>query len=180
MAAAVFGTLLIGGLSATAQDVPKLEAFVGYSYVRFIPPSSSGVPSFGLNGASGSISYNPIPVLGVVADFGFYHTGNAAGSSLTVNNTSYMFGPKVAFRLGGITPFAHALFGGVHSAALAPGSGTASGNNFATAVGGGLDANIAPHLSIRLIQAEYMLIRGSGTNVSMPRISVGIVFRSGS
>jgi len=70
--------------------------------------------------------------------------------------------------------------GGVHGAASVSGSGSTSGNNFATAIGGGLDANIVPHLSIRLIQAEYMLIRGSGTNVSMPRISVGIVFRSGS
>jgi opacity protein-like surface antigen len=91
-----------------------------------------------------------------------------------------MFGPKVAWRQGVFTPFAHVLFGGVHGAASVPGSGSTSGNNFASAIGGGLDVNVAPHLSIRVIQAEYMYIRDSGGNVSMPRISAGIVFRSGS
>jgi opacity protein-like surface antigen len=179
MGLAVFGAILISGIGAAAQDESKFEGFVGYSYVRFMPPSSSGVPSFGLNGGSGSISYNPVPMLGVVADIGFYHTGNAAGAPIAINLTSYMFGPKLAFPLGRFTPFAHVLLGAVHGAAAVSGGGSASGTNFTTAVGGGLDAKIAPHLSIRLIQADYMLLRSSGNTVSMPRISVGIVFRSG-
>jgi opacity protein-like surface antigen len=179
MLLAVVGAVLIGGIGAAAQDGSKFEGFVGYSYVRFMPPSSSGAPSFGLNGGSGSISYNPFPILGVVADVGFYHTGSAAGVPVTLNIASYMFGPKVAFPLGRFTPFAHALFGAVHGAAAAPGFGSTSGNNFATTLGGGLDVKIAPHLAVRLIQADYMLIRDSAGNWSMPRISAGIVFRSG-
>ena len=60
----VFAVFLMGGLAVAAQDQPKVEGFLGYSYFRFSPPSSSGISSFGLNGASGSISYNPIPALG--------------------------------------------------------------------------------------------------------------------
>ena len=92
----VFALFLMGGLTAGAQEQPKVEAFLGYSYVRFIPPSSSGGSSFGLNGGSVSISYNPIHALGFVADIGGYRAGNIAGAPVSLNMYTYMFGPKVS------------------------------------------------------------------------------------
>jgi opacity protein-like surface antigen len=175
----VFGVFLMSGLAAAAQDSPKAEIFGGYSYVHFSPPSSSSVPSFGLNGGSGSISYNPIPVLGIVADFGGYHTGSISGVPFSLTMYTYMFGPKVALRRGRFTPFAQALFGVAHGAVSSSGIGSASGNDFAMALGGGLDAKVAQHVAIRLIQAEYFNIRESGTSVNNARISAGVVFRFG-
>lgn len=175
----VVAAFLLGGLTAAAQDQPKVEAFVGYSYLRVSPPSSSGAPSFGLNGGSGSVSYNPIPALGVVADFGGYHTGNISGAAVSLNMYTFMFGPKVALRRGRFTPFAQALFGVDHGAVAASGIGSASGNDFAMALGGGFDARVAEHVAIRVIQAEYVNIRETGLSINSARISAGIVFRFG-
>src|SRR2546430_6959718 len=57
---------------ASAQDVPKLDVFVGYSYFRE-NPSTSGVSSFNLHGGSASVAYNAKNWLSRVADFGRYH-----------------------------------------------------------------------------------------------------------
>lgn len=175
----VFAVFLMGGLTAGAQEQPKAEVFLGYSYVRFIPPSSSGVSSFGLNGGSVSISYNPIHALGFVADIGGYRAGNISGVPVALNMYTYMFGPKVALRRGRLTPFAQALFGAAHGAVSASGAGSASGNDFAMALGGGLDARVTRHVAIRLIQAEFLNIRESGSHVNSARISAGVVFRFG-
>ena len=170
---------LMGGLTAGAQEQPKVEAFLGYSYVRFIPPSSSGVQSFGLNGGSVSITYNPLAALGFVADIGGYRAGNIAGAPISLNMYTYMFGPKVSLRRGRLTPFAQALFGAAHGAVSSSGSGSAAGNDFAMALGGGVDARVTQHVAIRLIQAEYLNIRETGTSVNNARLSAGVVFRFG-
>jgi opacity protein-like surface antigen len=175
----VFVVFLMGGLTVAAQDRPKMEAFLGYSYVRFIPPSSSGVSSFGLNGGSGSVSYNLFPALGFVADFGGYRAGNISGVPVSLNMYTYMFGPKFKLRRGRFTPFVQALFGAAHGAVSASGSPSNSGNDFAMALGGGFDARVREHVAIRLIQAEYLNIRETGTSVNNARISAGIVFRFG-
>jgi opacity protein-like surface antigen len=174
----LLAVLLASGLTAAAQDAPKFEGFLGYTYDHVSPPS--GVPSFGLNGGSGSISFNPIPALGIVADFGGYHTGNIAGQPVSLTLYTYMFGPKFAVRRGRFTPFAQGLFGGVHGGVSAAGFGSSSGNAFSMALGGGLDARVAQHVAIRIIQAEYLMLRDSGTTLNTARISAGVVFRFGS
>src|SRR5260370_8540025 len=60
------------GLSAKAQELPKIDASVSYSYFRAIP-ATSGFNSFNLNGGSASASYNLRDWVSCVADFGGYH-----------------------------------------------------------------------------------------------------------
>ena len=45
--------LTLFNIAARAQEVPKLDVFAGYSYVRE-NPGSAGVSSFSLNGGSAS------------------------------------------------------------------------------------------------------------------------------
>jgi len=191
------GVVLLISLSVQAQEeVSRAEVFAGYSYVRV--DAGFGIPAFNMNGGSASLSYNPNDWLGIVADFGGYHTGDIGGISVDGNIYSYLFGPKIAFRRGRWTPFVQGLFGGAHlsgSAALMTGAvaraarsqgsasfiASGSENAFATAIGGGLDVNATNRIAIRLVQAEYFMTRfgvvDSADTQNNVRISAGVVFR---
>lgn len=172
-----------------AQDTPRLETFAGYSYIHM---SDLGTAS--LNGGSASVAFNPASWLGLVGDLGGY-----AGTKTGLNGTmwTYLFGPRISLRRGRITPFAQALLGGAETSAdpppdpgalarprsetgVAGGGVFASSNTFATALGGGVDVNATEHVSIRLIQAEYLLTEfndGVHNRQNSARISAGVVLR---
>jgi opacity protein-like surface antigen len=181
------------GMAAMAQDYPKAEVFGGYSFAHstFDTGGLGGIGNIGvnLNGGSGSISFNPNKTLGLVADFGIYHgTPDVLGVGVGLTHVSYLFGPKLAMRSNEkVTPFFHALFGGVHEKASAniPGFGSFSStdNAFAMALGGGIDAKVHNNIAIRVVQAEYLLTKFNDLNNNRQngvRISTGIVFRLGS
>src|SRR5882757_9381112 len=78
---------------ASAQDVPKLDVFVGYSYFRDNP--------------STSVAYNAKNWLSGVADFGGYHANNILGSGVDGTVSTYLFGPRISYRHHErFTPFA--------------------------------------------------------------------------
>jgi len=159
------GLFLLLTVPALAQDYPKSEIFVGYSYLR------SGGANF--NGGSGSSSYNPNNWLGVLGDIGVYHNGQVGSTNIV----TYLFGPRLSYRKSSkVTPYAQLVAGGAHASASAFGF-SASANAFAMSMGGGLEAGISPRLAVRLIQAEYMLTKNSGGTGNNARISAGIVFR---
>jgi len=163
------GLVLALAVSASAQDYPKAEIFGGYSYLH----TSIAGTGFSSNGVSGSISVNPNNWLGLVGDFGVYHNTTAG---VGTNTVTYLFGPKLAYRHSDkLTPYFHFLLGGAHLS-----GGGASTSAFALAFGGGFDAKVTPHVSVRLIQADYVLTKfGTNTHQNNARISVGIVFRPG-
>ena len=168
------GAMLLCSGIAAAQENPRLEVFGGYSYVHVSISGASPSVTANLNGGSASGSFNLNNWLGVVADFGGYHSSSGVVNG---NVYSYMFGPKISMRRGRITPFAHALFGGAHATS---GGGAASQNAFATALGGGLDWNATEHLGVRVVQAEYFLTKFNDTlnnRQNNVRVSGGVVFR---
>ena len=176
----LLGLVLLLCLPAAAQDHSKADVFLGYSYVR-AKPSTSGAPSFNLNGGSGSIAFNPSSSFGVVADFGGYHLDETIGGTPVSGNLyTYLFGPRLYYRGPGLTPFVQALFGGARLTGGALGT-TGSENAFAMTVGGGLDVNASRHVGIRLAQVEYLMTRFTeGTSRETQnnlRVSAGIVFR---
>src|SRR5437870_12603701 len=79
-------------------------------------------------------------------------------------------------RGGAFTPFAHALFGGFHSSASASGI-SASDSGFALMLGGGADVKVAPAISVRLLQFDWLSLHANGNsdNNNM-RLSTGVVF----
>jgi hypothetical protein len=152
--------LLVFALPSRAQS--SADASVGYSYFRL--GGSGGVNQ---NGVSGSISYNPIPYLGIVGDFGGYH---ASPGGVGLNTYTFLFGPRIILHNPTkFTPFVQFLAGGAHLTA-----GGGSSNNFAYSVGGGVDLRVLPHLSVRP-QLDYVGLRNSGNTANCTRVSLSAV-----
>lgn len=144
----------------------QVELFGGYSYMRpsIAVPGGTDHPNF--NGWELTGVYNAYHWIGVAADFsGGY--GTVEGFSTHMN--TYMFGPQVRLHAP-VSPFAHALFGVAHETVAG-----AEDSAFATAIGAGIDVHVAPFVSFRPIQIDYLVTRfGSGTQ-SQPRVSAGIM-----
>jgi hypothetical protein len=179
-------------LSAFAACAPawaqeQLKVFVGYSYLRpsvtYDQTSGSATTHPNLNGYEFSATYKILPFVGLTADFSG-HYGTVAGSS-SGHVQTYLFGPELAFPAK-VSPFVHALVGAGHQAV---GSGSSSSGGvpveilsssdtaFATALGGGIDLHIAPFLSFRAIQMDYLVTRFRSGTQNQPRASTGIVLR---
>lgn len=186
---------------ATDYDSPRFELFVGYSYIGAAPRSDRN-RVVGLHGGSESLAFNLNKYFGIVGDFGAYESdhltfGGAPPINVHADGSafSYMFGPRVSFRSGRLTPFAQYLLGGLYATRVKlPGcSGGAvctalpSDNAFAMTAGGGVDVTLTRHFALRLIQAEYMFTRfrdptsstGQTVRQNDVRLSTGIVFRMG-
>jgi hypothetical protein len=180
----------LGQALNTGEELPAVEIFAGYSYLRADTIDASR--SFGLNGASGSVAYNFNRVFGVVADFGFYHQGNLTGDGLSLNLSSYQAGPRFSLRNRRyLTPFAQALVGVGHAggtlytaplgAGLAPLGAT---NALMVTAGVGLDWKLNHTIGIRLLQAEYLYSRfpngsSSDNRQNNIRLSAGVLFSFG-
>lgn len=166
--------------AAFAQDTPKLDVFVGYSYVRD-NPNTSGLNDFNLHGGSASVAYNAKSWLSAVADFGGYHANNILGAGIDGTISTYLFGPRVYYRKHErFTPFAQALFGVAHASGVGFGA-SGSDNAFAAAFGGGVDVKLSHRFSWRPAQVEYLLTRfpettSSGVTQNNLRVSTGLVF----
>ena len=169
---------------ASAQDYPRVETFLGYTYSRF--NSATNVPSFSANGGSGQLALNANKWLGFVMDIGAVHNGNIHDLNLDTTMSNYLFGPRINLRYSRVKPYFNILFGGAHGSTSTglsgipvadqpiylPGETTpvppnqpvslrasASQTAFAMAVGGGLDIKINHHVSFRPIGLDYFLTR---------------------
>jgi len=163
-----------------AEDTPKAEVFGGYSYFR---PVDRGA-AIDLHGWNASVGYNVTDWLGVVGDFSG-HYGDPfdlpfVPFGIQTREHFFLGGPRFSARSGSrLTPFAQALFGGANSRLGGFGIGF-SRNAFAMAAGGGLDYRVGNHLSIRLVQADYVHTRFGGDKQNNVRLSAGVVWRIGS
>jgi len=184
-------------------NTPRLELFLGYSYFQGLPTYAVGNRMVGLNGGSASMAFNLNRYLGLVADFAGFDdtrlnlTGPGANPARVADSSgtafTYLFGPRLSYRhYERITPFAQALFGGVHASQVTLSNCTGSGctplpaqNAFAFTAGGGVDVKVQRHLAVRLLQAEYMMTRfadvtsGASNGQNDLRLSSGLVFRFG-
>jgi hypothetical protein len=153
----------------------QVEIFGGYSYMRpsitytvacpGIPPCPTATAHPNFNGweLTGVLTHHWI---GLAADLSGEY-GSVAGASTHVN--TYLFGPQVRLP-GPVSPFAHVLVGVAHESI-----GGATDNSIAAAAGAGIDIHVAPFISFRPIQLDYIVTRfGSGTQ-SQPRASAGLV-----
>jgi hypothetical protein len=171
-----------------AQDTPKAEVFLGYTYLRV--NSASNVPAFSANGGGGQIVVNFGKWFGAVADIGSVHNGNIGGYHTDTTLTNFLFGPRIPIRVSHrVIPYVQTLFGGVYGSSsvgitvppgtvvlppsVQPVSSTAATNAanavglraatqqtaFAMAVGGGLDIKINHIVSFRPIGVDYFMTR---------------------
>lgn len=173
--AIMFGTALLVGASASAQD--RFEAFGDYSYLHF-SPTIGGVPARSFNGGGGGVALNFAKLFQIKADFQGYGSTTltkvvpvtvilpgggvipAGTYSSSASMFTYLFGPVVRIPLPVVKPFGEILFGGSNTAAytnleqaIIAGGGTIgispNQHPFAMAVGGGIDISVSRRLSIR-------------------------------
>jgi opacity protein-like surface antigen len=177
-ALSVFALTLTCGLGVYAQEVPKVDMFVGYSFLRV--NSDGNIPAFTANGGLMNWGFNINNHFAAEAEFGGYHNGNVNNKQFDTTSYSYIFGPRFSMgRSRRIDPYVHFLFG-VNRAStsiaassvlipspLPPGAPTPSSNgryeasqaNFAMAIGGGLDVKMSKHITLRPVQLDYYLTR---------------------
>jgi hypothetical protein len=161
-----FGLLVVLALSlslsAHAQSLTdKIEVFGGYSFMHY-----DTSPSFNSNGWELAGQYKVMSWLGAVADIDG-HYGTFEG--INPNLHDYLIGPQVSFPAR-VSPFAHVLIGASHFSA-----GGASSNSFATGFGFGIDDKVAPSISWRVVQLDFIRTRLFGVTENNTRISTGIV-----
>jgi outer membrane immunogenic protein len=169
----------------TAQEqAPKLEVYGGYSYARFNVNASAvgGTASetFNGNGGGGQLEYNANHWLGVVGDLGGYGATATTNGALVGGAFTYLAGPRVNFRHGKVTPFAQTLFGGIRTTDGIGRSGPE--NNLAMTAGGGVDFKVSRHVSVRPVQAEYLMTKlpdSLNNRQDNLRVGAGVVFRLG-
>jgi hypothetical protein len=184
---AALAAVSLFALAAAAQDVPRGEVFLGYTYTRV--NSASNVPAFSANGGSGQFVLNFGKWVGAVADIGAVHNGNIGGYHLDTTLTNFLFGPRIPIRVSHrVIPYFQTLFGGVYGSTSAqvtvpagdvgnlpptvmPVSSTVPGTGavtlraatqqtaFAMAIGGGLDIKINKVASFRPIGLDYYMMR---------------------
>jgi opacity protein-like surface antigen len=164
---------------AVAQEVPKAELALGYSYLN-VHPTKAQVTSFNMNGGGIGLVYNASSLLGIKFDFMGYTGSNSVSNGTNrinagFNMFSYLFGPQLKFRRGKAEYFAEALFGAAHSSggytlllSTTPNPATLnnSNNSFAMEYGGGLDWKLTHRISIRPVEVAYLFTRFSTNNIS--------------
>src|ERR1051326_7070160 len=184
--------------SGDSATHPAVDLFGGYSYVRFstnttvpTPPTVGHVKeTFNWHGLEASLAGNINRWFSLVGDFGFYRIKdlppNISGSAYT-----YLFGPQFSLRHEHWTPFVHALFGAARlsNIQVTPPATTSaffnrsfSENSFATALGGGVDANFNKHIGVRVFQVDYLLTKftdGNDNKQNNLRASTGVVLHFG-
>jgi Outer membrane protein beta-barrel domain len=179
------GAVLLLGLVCSAQEFPKFEAGLNYTYARYAP-SSPYSKGHSLNGGGGSFMFNVNDALGLKIDlqgFGSNSTTfniapnptfpRGAAGQVQGNLFTYMFGPEIKYRPPKLNPYLHILFGAAHTnvygkafrsicqpvAGVCSFSKEPSADAFAMAVGGGIDIPINKTISFRPGEVDYFLTR---------------------
>jgi len=65
----------VSSLISVAQEYPKIEVPVGFSFVN-VHPDLTPITSFNIFGGGGGFVYNVTPIVGIKADFMGYTQGS--------------------------------------------------------------------------------------------------------
>jgi hypothetical protein len=174
---------------ASAQNIPAIDVFGGYSYLSFNVPTNS-VTAFSserlaLKGWEVSGSVGLLHRLAAEADFSGHNLSDCGATTFKCTNFSYMFGPR--FNLGGgsgrITGFVHGLVGQDRMNLPLSSGQSVSDTALAAAAGAGVDVWLIRHIGVQLGPADFIYthhLNNDGVpNQYSYRVSGGIVFRFG-
>jgi hypothetical protein len=159
-AVAFLAVLFYCAAALHAQDVPKVEAFGGFSVL-----SVDGIQGLGWQAnVAGNLTKN----IGIVGGIGGHY-------KFHVSSYEYLFGPRFTKRTAKTSIFTHALFGAARLDSFQRGT-----NQFAIGLGGGLDINATERIAIRVFQIDWIPTRFEGSwQLQTGRASVGLVFKGG-
>ena len=151
---------------ASAQQAPRADISVGYSYLREGFSGGSNAQGGNLSGAGYLNNW-----FGIAGDFGVYHVSE---SGISANTYTFLAGPRFsANRNGRTSVFVQALVGGDR---LTAGGGSAHGFSWST--GGGVEFALSHHIALRP-EFDYIGLRFQNNTTHSARASVNIVFRFG-
>jgi hypothetical protein len=162
--------MLLPGLPSSAQEVPRLQVFGGYSHLRFDSTKLGFADYSNLNGGKIGLTFNVTPYFGVVGEV-------AGGWQSPLKVYDGLVGPQLSYRKWKGTVFGQVLFGKAKTHVNINGSATSSGR--AVAFGGGVDVPVTPHFSVRLIQAEYLTTHTFQTDQNNLQLSTGLIYQFG-
>lgn len=159
---------------------------VSFSYTAMIgnsPPGSCGC--FLLNGGSSEGVFHVWRNVAAVVQIAGNHSGHIPNSIQGLSLMTFMAGPRYSFlAMHRVTAYGQFLAGGVHGFdSYFPGNGgtsTGAADSLAIAPGGGLEVGVRSWLSVRAVEAEYLMTRlpnSADTSQHNLRISSGVVFR---
>jgi len=180
---------------ASAQNLPPIDVFGGYSYLGYDVPLSTVTPSVDLkmNGWDASASVNLFRHFGAEADFSGHFVSDCGGvANVSCTNFSYMFGPRytIGDRSSKITGFVHGLIGQDRVTVLqlcgtSVCNTTVNDTSAAFAIGGGADFWIYRHIGLQLgpidliHTSHFTNSTDNGDSQNTLRASVGVAFRFG-
>ena len=151
-----------------------MDAWGGFSYMRFDSPSLGYADYSNLYGWNGGATFNIKLSLGVTVDL----SGNY-GSHLDVYN--WTFGPQYTWRREKHRFFVHGLFGKDQTRANLPQPTRpyfeSVGKSYGA--GGGFDWDYSPRITIRVVQADFLRSDTFGNTQNNIRVSTGVVFHFG-
>ena len=172
---------------ASAQNIPAVDVFGGYSYMNFDVPAS-GYPTtqqrLTLNGWEFSASVGLLHHLSLEGDFSGHWLNNCGGTTLKCDDFSWGLGPRftIGDRSNKLTGFVHGLVGQDRADILAAGT-TVSDTSVALAAGAGVDYWLFRHVGLQFGPIDYVFARHlnsfGAANQSDFRAAGGIAFRFG-
>jgi len=152
---------------ASAQNIPQIEVFGGYSYLNFDLPAnpSTGTTSqrLTMNGWDISAAVRVFRHISIEGDFSGHSLSDCTGiTTLKCSDFSYMGGPRWehAMHSGKITAFVHGLIGQDSATLPGPSGVSVSDSSVAVAAGAGLDYWIYHNkLGVQLGPFDYFYTR---------------------
>lgn len=194
ISAALLGSAVAGFAQANSFEAKELGPTVSknspialsVNYTAMIsnaPPGTCGC--FLLNGASSEELFHVWRNFAAVAEVSGNRRGQVPQSQQGLSLVTYMAGPRYSIRpVSRLTTYGQFLIGGVHGFdSYFPMNGTQSpgaANALAFAPGGGIEVGVNNWLSVRAVEAEYLMTRlpnSVGDQQHSVRISSGVIFR---
>jgi len=178
------------GVAGNAQQSPTVEAAkprpelaLNYTYLHAnAPPGGCGC--FSLNGGSAEFAW-PVGLRGVAVagDVTVAHANTIGSSNASLTLSAFTTGVRYSppLKQTRFQPFGQVLIGYGHiSGSFTQSQAATSSDGFAANVGGGLDARVSRRLSLRLIEADYLVTtfdNGVNNHQNLLRLSAGVVLR---
>jgi hypothetical protein len=183
----VLGVMLTTGLLAQSQK-PTItthgaDVDIAITYVaERAKIASVDCGCFWLQGGSSDFALTFDHGIGVAANLTGVHNGNV-GTGVELDKVLFAMGPRYTFDVkhhGAV--FGEALFGGVHGFnTIFPSANGVAGaaSSFAMMFGGGVDLQVARHLRVRAVEADYIrtTLPNNADNVQNDlRLAAGVAF----
>jgi opacity protein-like surface antigen len=116
-----------------------------------------------MNGGGGSYAYHFGPQFAMLVDVDVVHASKIAAGGYDLNLTSFLAGPRFYYRRprARLVPYGQVLLGAVRGtgslAAAANSDGSPSEAVFGSALGGGVEYNLRPSFTLRVVEVDYFV-----------------------